>query len=211
MVRMQSSSEQASWAACCCERLQPPPAGSDPSPAPPACLPVACPQYYWNPTREDRVGVCMGIFQHDNVDRTDVERVRSGPGTPGVVVSQLHQGRQGQRHACRPAGCWRLVVHWNEAAARRAPRAAPCPTLLLTASPRLQHPLVPRSWWTPSPASPLISSARCVPACTTTRYASTRSAAAAASRITSCQGRCRGSRLLLPPLVLLPLLQLLLP
>jgi hypothetical protein len=20
-------------------------------------------KYYWNPTREDRVGVCMGIFQ----------------------------------------------------------------------------------------------------------------------------------------------------
>ncbi|EFN60125.1 hypothetical protein CHLNCDRAFT_133490 [Chlorella variabilis] len=30
-------------------------------------------KYYWNPTREDRVGVCMGIFQHDNVDRADVE------------------------------------------------------------------------------------------------------------------------------------------
>ena len=26
-------------------------------------------KYYWNPTREDRVGVCMGIFQHDGVDR----------------------------------------------------------------------------------------------------------------------------------------------
>ncbi|KAI3431841.1 hypothetical protein D9Q98_010593 [Chlorella vulgaris] len=32
-------------------------------------------KYYWNPTREDRVGVCMGIFQHDNVDRADVERL----------------------------------------------------------------------------------------------------------------------------------------
>jgi hypothetical protein len=30
-------------------------------------------KYYWNPTREDRVGVCMGIFQYDNVDRTAVE------------------------------------------------------------------------------------------------------------------------------------------
>ena len=39
--------------------------------APPA-LPVssspAC-----SPTREDRVGVCMGIFQHDAVDRSEVE------------------------------------------------------------------------------------------------------------------------------------------
>ena len=36
-------------------------------------------KFYWNPTREDRVGVCMGIFQHDNVDRNDVRR-RRGPG-----------------------------------------------------------------------------------------------------------------------------------
>ncbi|KAI8465049.1 MAG: Rubisco activase [Monoraphidium minutum] len=32
-------------------------------------------KYYWNPTREDRVGVCMGIFHEDNVDRNDVERL----------------------------------------------------------------------------------------------------------------------------------------
>jgi SpoVK/Ycf46/Vps4 family AAA+-type ATPase len=38
-------------------------------------------KYYWNPTREDRVGVCMGIFQYDNVDRADVEElVDSFPG-----------------------------------------------------------------------------------------------------------------------------------
>ena len=30
-------------------------------------------KYYWNPTREDRIGVCMGIFQYDDVDRADVE------------------------------------------------------------------------------------------------------------------------------------------
>lgn len=24
-------------------------------------------KYYWNPTREDRIGVCMGIFQEDKV------------------------------------------------------------------------------------------------------------------------------------------------
>jgi hypothetical protein len=30
-------------------------------------------KYYWNPTREDRVGVCMGIFQHDDVTREEVE------------------------------------------------------------------------------------------------------------------------------------------
>jgi hypothetical protein len=30
-------------------------------------------KYYWNPTREDRIGVCMGIFQEDKVDRKEVE------------------------------------------------------------------------------------------------------------------------------------------
>ncbi|MEW5301358.1 MAG: hypothetical protein WDW36_004221 [Sanguina aurantia] len=38
-------------------------------------------KYYWNPTREDRVGVCMGIFQEDAIDRGEVERlVDSFPG-----------------------------------------------------------------------------------------------------------------------------------
>ena len=30
-------------------------------------------KYYWNPTREDRIGVCMGIFQDDGVTRAEVE------------------------------------------------------------------------------------------------------------------------------------------
>ena len=30
-------------------------------------------KYYWAPTREDRVGVCFGIFQHDGVNRGDIE------------------------------------------------------------------------------------------------------------------------------------------
>ncbi|KIY95523.1 Ribulose bisphosphate carboxylase/oxygenaseactivase [Monoraphidium neglectum] len=33
------------------------------------------PKYYWNPTREDRVGVCMGIFHEDNVTRAEVEKL----------------------------------------------------------------------------------------------------------------------------------------
>jgi hypothetical protein len=32
-------------------------------------------KYYWNPTREDRIGVCMGIFQEDNVNRGEVEEL----------------------------------------------------------------------------------------------------------------------------------------
>ena len=30
-------------------------------------------KFYWAPTREDRIGVSMGIFQHDGVDRGEVE------------------------------------------------------------------------------------------------------------------------------------------
>lgn len=32
-------------------------------------------KYYWNPTREDRIGVCMGIFHDDNVNRNEVEKL----------------------------------------------------------------------------------------------------------------------------------------
>lgn len=38
-------------------------------------------KFYWNPTREDRVGVCMGIFKDDQVNQQDVEMlVDSFPG-----------------------------------------------------------------------------------------------------------------------------------
>ena len=30
-------------------------------------------KYYWNPTRSDRIGVCTGIFQFDDVDPNDIE------------------------------------------------------------------------------------------------------------------------------------------
>ena len=32
-------------------------------------------KFYWAPTREDRIGVCMGIFQHDGVTRGEVETI----------------------------------------------------------------------------------------------------------------------------------------
>merc|ERR1712118_288013 len=32
-------------------------------------------KFYWNPTRNDRVGVCMGIFQPDNIAREHVEEL----------------------------------------------------------------------------------------------------------------------------------------
>jgi hypothetical protein len=32
-------------------------------------------KFYWAPTREDRIGVCMGIFQYDGITRGDVETI----------------------------------------------------------------------------------------------------------------------------------------
>jgi len=32
-------------------------------------------KFFWNPTRDDRIGVCMGIFQPDNIAREDVEKI----------------------------------------------------------------------------------------------------------------------------------------
>merc|ERR1712230_328177 len=32
-------------------------------------------KFYWNPTRNDRIGVCTGIFQPDNIARNDVEKL----------------------------------------------------------------------------------------------------------------------------------------
>merc|ERR1711970_404851 len=32
-------------------------------------------KFFWNPTRDDRIGVCMGIFQPDNIARGDVEKL----------------------------------------------------------------------------------------------------------------------------------------
>merc|ERR1712072_1459839 len=32
-------------------------------------------KFYWNPTRTDRIGVCMGIFQPDHIAQTDIERI----------------------------------------------------------------------------------------------------------------------------------------
>jgi hypothetical protein len=32
-------------------------------------------KFYWSPTREDRIGVCMGIFQHDGVNRGEIETI----------------------------------------------------------------------------------------------------------------------------------------
>jgi len=32
-------------------------------------------KYYWNPTREDRIGICTGIFQEDNLSTADVEKL----------------------------------------------------------------------------------------------------------------------------------------
>jgi hypothetical protein len=32
-------------------------------------------KFYWAPTREDRIGVCLGIFRSDNVAQEDVVKI----------------------------------------------------------------------------------------------------------------------------------------
>jgi len=32
-------------------------------------------KFYWNPNRNDRIGICMGIFQPDNISRENVEKL----------------------------------------------------------------------------------------------------------------------------------------
>ena len=65
-------------------------------------------KFYWAPTREDRVGVCMGIFQHDGVTRGEVETiVDTFPGQSidffgALRVSQIHH-MEAWTCMCRPA------------------------------------------------------------------------------------------------------------
>lgn len=59
-------------------------------------------KYYWNPTREDRVGVCMGIFQEDKVDRREVESlVDAFPGQSidffGALRARVYDDKVGGR------------------------------------------------------------------------------------------------------------------
>jgi len=32
-------------------------------------------KFYWAPTREDRIGVCVGIFRHDNIAKDDIVKI----------------------------------------------------------------------------------------------------------------------------------------
>merc|ERR1712224_101459 len=32
-------------------------------------------KFYWNPSREDRIGVCLGIFQQDGIARSKIEKL----------------------------------------------------------------------------------------------------------------------------------------
>jgi ATP-dependent 26S proteasome regulatory subunit len=46
-------------------------------------------KFYWAPTREDRIGVCTGIFRHDKIPNDDiVKRVDTFPGQSiGIYLS----------------------------------------------------------------------------------------------------------------------------
>jgi hypothetical protein len=79
-------------------------------------------KYYWNPTREDRVGVCMGIFNEDNLNRQQVEQlVDAFPGQSidffGALRARVYDDkvRCGCCAACydlreiAAAVCWRAM------------------------------------------------------------------------------------------------------
>lgn len=58
-------------------------------------------KYYWAPTREDRIGVCMGIFAEDNLNRMDVETlVDTFPGQSidffGALRARVYDDKVGE-------------------------------------------------------------------------------------------------------------------
>ena len=64
-------------------------------------------KFYWAPTREDRIGVCMGIFQHDGVNRQEVEElVDTFPGQSIDFFGALRVRARARRacHLCLLAG-----------------------------------------------------------------------------------------------------------
>jgi len=70
-------------------------------------------KFYWNPTREDRVGVCMGIFMEDNLDRSEVETLVDGfPGQSidffGALRARVYDDKVG-RGATVCWCCWVCV------------------------------------------------------------------------------------------------------
>jgi hypothetical protein len=44
-------------------------------------------KFYWAPTREDRIGVCIGIFKTDNVPEDDI--VKLVDTFPGQSIGKL--------------------------------------------------------------------------------------------------------------------------
>jgi hypothetical protein len=70
-------------------------------------------KYYWNPTREDRIGVCMGIFHDDGISRGEVEKlVDTFPGQSidffGALRARVYddQVRRGWGLDRRRGGWW---------------------------------------------------------------------------------------------------------
>jgi len=123
-------------------------------------------KFYWNPTREDRVGVCMGIFVEDPVSRAGGCTFLCGLVAllmPRMRAVCLQSGRWGCLW-----GCWGSLVLARSImrALGTGPRAPLCSDPSSPPSPYLQ---TSSCWWTPSPVSPLISLAPCARACTTSR------------------------------------------
>lgn len=74
-------------------------------------------RYYWNPTREDRIGVCMGIFQEDGVSKFDVEElVDTFPGQSIDFFGALRARVYDDKVRTRALLCvylFKLSVHMN--------------------------------------------------------------------------------------------------
>jgi hypothetical protein len=95
-------------------------------------------KYYWNPTREDRVGVCMGIFHDDNVGARAPGAMRRRSGVGGWGRWASGGGGVGGRASVWERGGW--VCRWGAGpGAPRRPEGA-----------RVSSPPLPREPQNPS-------------------------------------------------------------
>jgi hypothetical protein len=96
-------------------------------------------KYYWNPTREDRIGVCTGIFQHDAVTRLEIESlVDAFPGQSidffGALRARVYDDSVSACSAQQPPAvlclrgrlqCSACAAARHRAGCTRLPRAGP--------------------------------------------------------------------------------------
>lgn len=78
-------------------------------------------KFYWAPTREDRIGVCIGIFKTDNIpEEAVVKIVDTFPGQSigkhrlNIETSMNQEVRNASVLACLPYYIYRSTLHENE-------------------------------------------------------------------------------------------------